>query len=146
MLLHGSGACGTCGTLHATLAFRIQSNNPSLRFLGSSVAERNERVVERAGSLASRAESRAPLLVVPSGAAITPALLDMLPPLGMWHLTWDPRQPPLVWRSSDGLAPHVWSTASVPNGAVLDVSTGAARRRAAWRLLQRAGKPTDGWL
>lgn len=33
-----------------------------------------------------------------------------------------------------------------PDGAMLDVSTASARRRAAWRLLRASGKPTDGWL
>lgn len=32
------------------------------------------------------------------------------------------------------------------DAVVLDVSTPAARRAAAWRLLQASGKPQDGWL
>jgi len=32
------------------------------------------------------------------------------------------------------------------DGALLDVSTASARRRAAWTLLRASGKPTDGWL
>jgi len=34
----------------------------------------------------------------------------------------------------------------VPDGSVFDVSSAAARRTSAWRLLRRSGKPTDGWL
>src|SRR5947208_10156707 len=37
-------------------------------------------------------------------------------------------------------------TRQLPDGAALDVSTAAARRRSAWRLLRASGKPTDGWL
>src|SRR5205807_8427033 len=38
------------------------------------------------------------------------------------------------------------SALMLPPDAALDVSTRAARRRSAWRLLRSSGKPTDGWL
>jgi phosphatidylglycerophosphate synthase len=51
-----------------------------------------------------------------------------------------------VW---EGASPHASSTpvaVRLPDGAALDVSNAAARRRSAWRLLRASGKPTDGWL
>ena len=45
-------------------------------------------------------------------------------------------------RAAAAALPHCATAA----GALLDVSTASARRRAAWHILQRTGKPTDGWV
>lgn len=88
-----------------------------------------------------------PSLRVPRHAAITPALfpvLASLPADRTWHLVWHASEPPLVWH------PVVSTQADdrfvLNEGTVLDVSSRAARRASAWRLLQASGKPQDGWL
>jgi phosphatidylglycerophosphate synthase len=137
------------------LVFRVISDEPSPWFLGLRAGERNARVVQRLGQLSTPEDPRdqmIPALRVPAGVVITPALVAALPPPdGIWHLTWHPSRPPIVWRGpalsaveGPGAAGPV--TRQLPDGAALDVSTAAARRRSAWRLLRASGKPTDGWL
>lgn len=116
-------------------------------FLGLSVAERNARVVRRATQSREAAGTNVPTLTVPAGVAITPALVAGLPPpTGLWHLRWNPDRPAIVWRGAGRAAAEIAVMLDVPDGAALDVSTAAARRRAAWRLVCQAGKTTDGWL
>ncbi|PYR54304.1 MAG: hypothetical protein DMF91_27065 [Acidobacteria bacterium] len=56
-------------------------------------------------------------------------------------------RPPIVWRGTALSTIEAGPvTRQLPDGAALDVSTPAARRRSAWRLLRASGKPTDGWL
>jgi phosphatidylglycerophosphate synthase len=138
-----------------TLPLRIVSEAPSPRFLGLTVDERNARVVTRAAratvvdtqSGATRFTSvGGGMLIIPAGLAITPALIDWLPRTnGVWHLVWDHGRPPIIWSATRDVATSP-STTRVPDGVVLDVSTAASRREAAWRLLRSSGKPTDGWL
>jgi phosphatidylglycerophosphate synthase len=139
-----------------TLPFRIVSEQPSPRFLGLTVDERNARVVRRAAARATAADTengatvftpvRGGTLRIPPGLAITPALIDFLPRgEGVWHLVWDHGRPPIVWTASrDSALPP--ATSRVPDGAVLDVATASARHAASWRLLRASGKSTDGWL
>jgi len=133
--------------------------------MGPSVAERNARVARRAigepstpaGNLSTTEDTDGqtdrPTLVVPSGVAITAALIEALPAqTGTWALHWDGARPPIIWRNDarppDGLSTVDCRllTALVSNGAALDVSTLSARRRSAWRPLRESGKSTDGWL
>src|SRR5438105_636164 len=131
--------------------FRIVSEHPAPRFLGLPVDERNARVVRRSAARAgligeepARFDaddgdgSGAPTLRVPAGVAITRALVDALPaPTVTWELVWDGANRPIVW---SGPAPSTGrKRIDVPDGAALDVSSAAARRRSAWRLLRESG-------
>jgi phosphatidylglycerophosphate synthase len=133
-------------TGNAPQALRLVTEQPTPRFLGLSAAERNRRLASRVASDGPRSAGL-PTLTVPSGAIITPAALTLLPPAnGTWHLHWAADRPPLVWRGPNASTDTAPRAGKLPDGAVLDISTGAARRRAAWRLLRTSGKPTDGWL
>jgi phosphatidylglycerophosphate synthase len=111
------------------------------RFLGLKTTERNRRV-------AHRAETRDPhltgMLRMPDDIALMPSMFEHLPHEGTWHVVWHPERAPLAWQGEGtiGLPRPV----AVPEGSALDVSTRAARRASAWRLLRQSGKPTDGWL
>jgi phosphatidylglycerophosphate synthase len=131
----------------APAAFRILAEEAGPWFLGLRLAERNRRVAERHGGTGQSAGSAPAMLKVPAGVAITPALLEALPPLeGVWHLEWDRADLPLMWYAPTGAAQATPQSFQLPSDAVLDVSTAAARRRASWRLLRASGKPADGWL
>lgn len=89
---------------------------PDVRVLGMSVRTRNERVARRAGASVMSAED---LARHPNASAVlVPA--DRLIDLG--------RFPPAT------------------SDAMFDVSTPAARRRAAWTILRSTGKASDGWI
>lgn len=130
------------------LPFVIVTEDPSPRFLGLSVSERNRRVASRHGGTRCRgAADTGPSLTVPVQAAITPALFPLLTRLAAdrtWHLAWHASHPPLVWRPGPGAEAD--ETIILDAGAVLDVASRAARRASAWRLLRASGKPQDGWL
>jgi phosphatidylglycerophosphate synthase len=138
------------------IALRIRTEDPGPRFLGLTVSERNARVARRAMSsaishppsaISHEPSAMAPILTVPSGVAITPALIAALPPpAGTWHLVWDAARAPIVWSAADVSSATAPNILRVPENTVLDVSTPATRRRSAWRLLRASGKPTDGWL
>ena len=112
------------------------------------MAERNRRVAARHGAArAGGALEVSGTLTVPPHAAITPALFAALPPFSStdaYRIVWHDRQPPLSWRGA--AASGTETVVRLADDAVLDVSTPAARRRAAWRLLRASGKPQDGWL
>jgi phosphatidylglycerophosphate synthase len=136
-----------------TLPFRLVSDEPSPRFLGLTAAERNLRVAHRiTPSWVTDTSSAAtldtlPTLTIPPGVIITPALVAGLPaPAGTWHLVWDSARPPIVWTAAGAGNAAPAATTTVPEGAALDVSTSAARRRSAWRLLRASGKKTDRWI
>ena len=134
-------------TVPVPQALCLINEQPTPRFLGLSAAERNERLARRLSKGVAPRHAALPTLTVPPGAIITPALLTSLPPAnGTWHLHWAPDRPPLVWRGQNAATDSAPLVGKLPDGAVLDISTGAARRRAAWRLLRTSGKPTDGWL
>lgn len=146
------GACAT-GVMAGALPFRIVSDEPSPRFLGLTAAERNLRVAHRvtpswvANSPSAGGGDTLPTLTIPSGVIITPALVAGLPaPAGTQHLVWDPVRPPIVWTAAHPSNAAPAATSTVPEGAALDVSTSAARRRSAWRLLRASGKSTDRWI
>jgi phosphatidylglycerophosphate synthase len=123
---------GTTAAASAPLA----PASAGVRFLGLDLAERNRRVVARSGRPDGRLE-------IPPGVAITRSLAAALPAgPGAFHLVWRDRQAPLLWTVGPGGAPVA---VRLPEGAAVDVSTAAARRRAAWQLLKASGKPTDGW-
>jgi phosphatidylglycerophosphate synthase len=126
---------------------RVVSETPHRRFLGLTTAQRNERIAQRAAGAHSRASGEVPTLTVPPETVITPALVHALPPAeGRWHLVWRRHRAPIVWTGARVTAGHAPSIRELPEGAALDVSSVAARRHAAWRLLRQSGKPTDGWL
>jgi phosphatidylglycerophosphate synthase len=126
--------------------FDIVSERPSPRFLGLSVAERNRRVAQRTAGPESANGARG-TLTIPAGVAITPALVRTLPPPnGLCRLVWDPHRAPILWHGPGVADDPGARTVRLPEGAALDVSTPAARRRSAWRLLHGSGKPSDGWL
>jgi CDP-alcohol phosphatidyltransferase len=51
-----------------------------------------------------------------------------------------------VWTGAGATNAAPAATAPMPEGAALDVSTSAARRRSAWHLLRASGKKTDRWI
>jgi CDP-L-myo-inositol myo-inositolphosphotransferase len=141
------------GATAAALPFRLVSDEPGPRFLGLTAAERNLRVAQRArpswitAPLSDTGIDTRPTLTIPPGVIITPALVAGLPaPAGMWHLVWDPVRPPIVWTAAGTGSAVPAVTMPVPDGVALDVSTPAARRRSAWRLLRASGKKTDRWI
>lgn len=136
-----------------------------VRLLGTSVRTRNARVAARCGARLATADDFArdghePAVLVPPTVAITPALFPL------------PETTEATWLESQGLngavarpavlvgpahvlrnlADDARGTAmvprrrSLPEGALLDVSTPGARRAAGWWLLRRTSKPTDGWI
>ena len=143
--------CDTHG--HARIcivpSFLIVTQAPSPRFLGMSTVERNRRVARRHGAAdAAATPTGLPTLTIPAEAAITAALfpqLGTLSPSGVSRIVWHPEHPPLLWRG-DGVADVSADRLVLTAAAVLDVSTPAARRAAAWQLLKASGKPQDGWL
>jgi len=89
---------------------------PDVRVLGMSARIRNERVASRAGAI-----------VVSPGALA------------------EHGDRPAVRVPSDRLIELGRFPFASP-AALLDVSTAASRRRAAWQILQRTRKATDGWV
>jgi phosphatidylglycerophosphate synthase len=124
-----------------TERIQIAVDGPGPRFLGLATAERNRRVARRAEALNPQLTG---MLRLPDDVALTPVMFEHLPREGTWHVVWHPERAPLAWQGEGtiGLPRPV----AVPEGSALDVSTSAARRASAWRLLRRSGKPTDGWL
>jgi hypothetical protein len=120
---------------------QIAVDGPGPRFLGLATAERNRRVAHRAEARDSRLTGT---LRMPDDIALTPSIFEHLPGEGTWHVVWHPERPPLAWQAEGTIGLPV--PVSVPDGSALDVSTSAARRASAWRLLRQSGKPTDGWL
>lgn len=111
------------------------------KFLGLTAAERNRRV-------AARAEAADPALVgtlrLPADVAVTRALFDALPREGTWQVRWHHARPPLAWQAGGSISlPRV---IVAPEGSAFDLASPALRRDAAWQMLRRSGKPTDGWL
>src|SRR4051812_47457088 len=99
-----------------------------------SVRERNRRVAARVHATVVFDEREAPplstrLLIVPSHVLIEPGLFDALPP----------------GRADAAELINAPDPAGV-NAAAFDVSTRAGRRRAAHAILERTGKPSDGWV
>jgi len=141
------------GAAAAALPFRLVSDEPGPRFLGLTAAERNLRVAQRVrpswitAPLSDTGIDTRPTLTIPPGVIITPALVAGLPaPAGTWHLVWDPVRPPIVWAAAGTGSAVPAVTMPIPDGVALDVSTPAARRRSAWRLLRGSGKKTDRWI
>ena len=133
-------------------SFHIITQEPSPRFLGLALAERNRRIARRTvgpDAVAADGDTLRPTLTIPAGVAITPALFEALPApgaAGVWELDWHPNRPPLLWHGPVATATSPRQMMTLPGGAVLDVATPAARRRSTWRLLRASGKPADGWL
>jgi CDP-L-myo-inositol myo-inositolphosphotransferase len=95
------------------------------RVLGLSSRTRNARVARRAGAtIVDEASSPrgqlSPAIEVPAGVLIDAGLFK-------------PRPPSPGRIQPDGIA-------------ALDISTGQARSKAAWTLLRRTGKSSDGWV
>jgi phosphatidylglycerophosphate synthase len=124
------------------------AQEPSPRFLGLSVTERNLRIARRHGAVEpASASADLPTLTVPSQAALTPAFLSQLRALGpgeAHRYVWHADHPPIEWRGPR--ATGTGETVIVHGQSVLDVSTPGARRAAEWQLLRASGKPQDGWL
>jgi hypothetical protein len=89
---------------------------PDIRVLGGSARARNERIAARAGATAISQDEL---------AKRRDRLAVIVPPDRLIDLSNFPPS------SSD---------------ALLDISTAAARARTTWLILQRTGKPTDGWV
>ncbi len=125
--------------------FVLVASEPSPRFLGLSVSERNRRVARRVGAQETSSEDL-PKLTVPIEAAITPALFASLPTgAGSWRLWWHADRPPLLWETARSTGGQVRDV-TLREATVLDVATAAARYRSAWTLLRSSGKPQDHWL
>lgn len=141
-----------------------------VRVLGVSVRTRNARVASRVGATvvdvaALDGYGDTPAIAVPPNALIETGLFP-LPHLSAparlaiddarRHDSKKPgsRNPEAVAGSArdlpccitdkDALA-HLPSVLVAPT-ALLDVSSAAARRESAWRILRRTVKPTDGWI
>jgi phosphatidylglycerophosphate synthase len=126
---------------------RVVSEAPHRRFLGLTTTQRNERVARRAAGAHVRSAADLPTLTIPAGIVITPALVNALPPADEhWHLRWHNDRPPIVWGPAGRANGGAPAERVLPDGAALDVSSAAARRRSAWQLLRQSGKPTDGFL
>lgn len=135
------------GTAPSGTAFQVVCEDPGPLFLGLRLSERNLRVARRRGGAAPAPGSGLPTLLIPAGVAITPALLDALPPpVGVWHLLVDQSERRVVWRGTMVGGDDEPHRMPLPAGAAFDVSTPRARHRAAWALLRASGKPADGWL
>jgi phosphatidylglycerophosphate synthase len=136
---------------------------PDRTVLGLSIHERNRRVACRAGATCIDAASlhdhgNRPAALVEPGAIIELPLFSAISeiPAGTapTRLVASDRSAPavLVGRARE-LAPFAQGAAdertltawTVPEG-VLDGTTRASRRAAAWRILRGTAKPTDGWV
>lgn len=126
--------------------FRLIVDASPVRVLGLSLSERNRRVAERCGATSDDAAAL-PTLTLPPRIAITPMLLTALPPSsGTVHIMSEATALPIVWSAANTDPAAPVRTLQAPVGAVLDVSTPAARYVASWTLLRASGKPGDGWL
>jgi phosphatidylglycerophosphate synthase len=129
----------TTATTTDRIHIAVDGSGP--RFLGLTTAERNRRV-------ARRAEARHPQLAgtlrLPDDVALTGSMFDMLPREGTWHVAWPPDRPPLAWQAEGVVGPL--RVIPVPDGSAYDVSSPAARRTSAWRLLRESSQPPDGWI
>ncbi|MEP6698160.1 MAG: CDP-alcohol phosphatidyltransferase family protein [Verrucomicrobiota bacterium] len=125
--------------------FHLISEEPSPRFLGITVAERNARVARRANVLIDAGRrGEFPTLTVPAGVAITSKLIALLPPPhGLCRLRWEHGMADIEWR---GAGAAETSMMEVSRDSAFDVSTVRARWCTTWRLLQESGKATDRWL
>jgi hypothetical protein len=81
---------------------------------------------------------------LPDDVALTGSMFDVLPREGTWHVAWHPSRPPLAWQAAGVVG--ALRVVPVPDGSAYDVSSSAARRASAWRLLHQTSRPTDGWL
>jgi phosphatidylglycerophosphate synthase len=126
--------------------------------LGLSARTRNERVADRAGAVRVAPESlddcgdRAAVLV-PSDVIIDLPLFPLPPLIEPTWLVGDLDAAVLAGPARDvqAYAGQIDRARSLPRlavsaAAVLNVSSAASRRRAAWNVLRRTGKPTDGWV
>jgi phosphatidylglycerophosphate synthase len=135
---------------------------PDARLFGMSVGDRNIRVARRHGGVVGTLDEHGELFAV-----IVPPLVAIDAPL----FTLESSAPTPVWLESaadqttrrkaavltgpakalqryvdDLAAADQLPRRAAPPGAVLDVTTPRARRLSAWEILQRSGKPTDGWV
>jgi phosphatidylglycerophosphate synthase len=128
------------------------------RVLGVSTRIRNSRVAERAGGTIvspERLEQHRdePALLVPAETMINIALFP-LPTIA--EPTWlvGDRSAAVLSGPASCLAQYISNLDAarartreqVSPAAVFDLSTAAARRHAAWSVLLRTGKATDGWV
>lgn len=128
------------------------------RILGVSARTRNERVIGRVGAVPVPHDSldaygNRLAILVPAGIIIDAPLFPV-----------DQVTTPTRLIGTDGavvvagparelqrLAIEGWTAERLPErqvsaAGVLDVATRRTRRRAAWSILKRTGKPTDGWV
>jgi phosphatidylglycerophosphate synthase len=111
-------------------------------FLRWPTADRNREVARRA--VKKDPTLAGTLRFAEDSLVITQALFDWLPRDGSWEILWRADRPPFTWDAAGAKGDGTIATA--PPGTVLDVRTASARRASTWSLLQRSGKPTDGWL
>lgn len=111
-------------------------------FLRWPVARRNGEIARRAAEKDSSLAGT--IRFAEDSAVLTLALFDWLPREGAWEISWRADRPPFLWRPAGAEGAPLPATA--PQGSVLDASAASARRASTWALLQRSGKPTDGWL
>ena len=134
------------------------------RVLGLSIRERNLRVARRAGahiveaaSLPEHGDELA--MVVGPGTIIDLSLFAAITeiPIGAGPsrlVAGDSAAPSAIVGRARDLVRFVEGASdetrlpvqTVPADALLDGTTVASRRSAAWRILRRTGKPTDGWV
>ena len=105
-----------------------------VRVLGMSVRERNRRVATRAHAIVVFDERDAPpesarLLIVPPHVLLEAPFIERLPP----------------GRSDAAELLNAFESEAA-SGAAFDVSTREGCRRAANTILERTGKPSDGWV
>ena len=127
------------------------------RVLGTSARTRSQRVAERAGAAVITPQGLAdigdePAVLVPPDTMIEVALFPLPALTGPTWLVSNGAKV-LAGRAGD-LQPYVANLAAardlpqqeITARALGDLSTSAARRRTAWAILLRTGKPTDGWV
>lgn len=117
------------------IAIRL-AEAPGPRVLGLRVKERNRRLIERKGARLAGADESEPVLLVPETEVLLPSLFDAVP-----ALTADV-DPPSFWPAGA----QEETVMQLAPEHVLDVSTGAKKRRAEHRILRATEKPTDGWV
>jgi phosphatidylglycerophosphate synthase len=113
------------------------SAGASATLFGEPVHARNARVAARAGAPVIDAAAAAELAGGTRLGGVAPVPVLVVPPTAAINLEVFPLGGPGFFQAQPGLG--------TPD-AVLDLSTPSARRRAAWRIVRRTGKPADGWV
>jgi phosphatidylglycerophosphate synthase len=135
-----------------------------IRAVGGSVRSRNVRAAARAGAVvadpaAVSALANQRVVVVPPGVLINPSLFGAAAEIDVPTVLESGARAAVLVTSAGAMASSTRErTASdimergdvprrqAPPGALFDVSSPRARRRATWSILKSTAKPSDGWI